>query len=801
MDAAHKFGIRVILDVALGHTDNDHPYLRSSYYVPGSSAPYDDFYEWSWATGSMEPDYSEQGRSIVHMNLSSPYVQEYVIKLMEFWMEEFGIDGYRYDSGQESIVRASDFTAMLLKRLKNIKPDCYILIEGDDRNHTDFSFYDHGDSGYDWKLNSEWGDGGIGLPGIYKGMYTLDQLDVQLNWGITTASPKQGLLMKYANVDYHDYFHNRYGWEQEKAALCLIFNTYGLPALFQGEEMGAQHAGGSFDFSDPMGLIPFYTRLIKARKYMLGNYPEVSRVSLSNSDEIYAFAAWRDTSMTLTLVNFTGQSQTATVSLSDPAFQGKTHNFWSEITDLEARSFSGEGATDVSLNAFESKVFLINTPLDQLFPPLAGIQVVSQTGESSISENGGALQLEVLRDPEFSMEEIEWVLEGDTFLVSISNGLLSTCGCGDGEVRVIARSKGNPAITDYMDIAISQQSFGQILNPRFDDDLTEWTLFGNDYCNGRALWDQGEAHITVDPSGGDNCGISMGNVNYLDLKQGKTYRLSFDARSSSENTLYAKIWQSQDGWAQFFWDNFEVTTTMQHYSTEFTMEDADSELGQLLFDFVGNGEEYWIDNVSFCEVIEEDPLPQITFQVDMQNVEVSPEGVFIIGDWDPENQWETPVQMTASASVWSITLEIDAGKTIHYKFKNGPDWESPVGDCSTGDNNNRVYTTGDADAVLPLICYNSCSACETNGINPYSVLSSLELYPNPTTGVVYLEGLPEEELHVEIYDIQGRCVYSLEIQSSSTREIDMGAFPGGIYNILLRCPGQQEVSCFRVVKQ
>lgn len=801
VDAAHKFGIRVICDVALGHTNIDHPFFRSSYYAPGSSAPWDGFYAWEGAPGLSDPLYSEQGRNLVHINLSDPYAQEYITKLMEFWMEEFGIDGYRYDSGQESIERAPDFTATLLKRLKNIKPDCWILIEGDDRNHNDFSFYDHGDAGYNWKLNSEWGDGGQGLPGVYKGMYTLDQLDNLLDWGITTASPKQGLLLTYANVDYHDYFHNRYGWEQEKAALSLVFTTYGAPALFQGEEMGAERAGGSFDFDDPMGLIPFYTRLIKARKYMLGNYPEVSRVSLSNSEDIYAYTAWRDTSMTLTLINFTDQSQTASVSLSDAAFQGKTSSFWSEITDLESRTFSGEASTEVAMEAYESKIFLINTPLDQVFPPLAGIQLVSQNGESSISTDGGSLQLEVLRDPEYSMDEIEWIIEGDTFLVSISNGLLSTCGCGDGSVKVIARSKSNPAISDFMDITISSQTYGQILNPTFDDDLTEWTLFGNGGCNGKAEWDNGEAHMTLDPREGDDCSISLGIVNYLDLRQGKTYRISFDTRSSVNNTVYTKIWKSLDGWAQYFWDQFQVTSTMQHYSTEFTWNDPDSQYGQLFFDFEGNGDEFWIDNVSFCEVIEEDPLPQITFQVDMQNEEVSSEGVFIIGNWDPDNEWATPVQMTASGSVYSITLEVEAGKTIQYKYKNGQGWESPEGDCSTGDNNDRVYTTGDADAVLPLVCFNSCTACQTTGINPSELLSSLELYPNPTTGVVHLEGLPDEKLDLEIYDLQGRCAHRQEIRSSSTLDIDLGTFPAGIYNILLRCPGQQEVSCFRVMKR
>jgi cyclomaltodextrinase / maltogenic alpha-amylase / neopullulanase len=803
VDAAHALGIRVIFDVALGHSNNDNPFLRSSYYVPGNSEPYDDFYEWSYDSGSMEPEYSEQGRSIVHINLGSTYVQEYVIKLMEFWMEEFGIDGYRYDSGQESIERAPEFMSTLLRRLKNIKPDCWIMIEGDDRDHPGFSFYDYGDSGYDWKLNSEWGDGGQGLPGVYKGMYTLDQLDGLLDRGITTASPKKGLLMNYANVDYHDYFHNRYGWEQEKAALSLVFTTYGLPMLFQGEEVGAERAGGHFDYDDPMGMMPFYSRLIKARKYMLGNYPEVSRITLSNSDNIYAYTAWRDTSMTLTVINFSDQAQTATVTLDDAAFQGKVSQFWSEITDLDTRSFSGDGSTDVALEAFESKIFLINTPFDQVFPPLGSIQLISQTGESSISEDGGSLQLEVVMDPECSIEELEWVLEGDTHLASISNGLLQTCGCGDGLVTVTVRSKSNPTLSDHMDIAISAQSYGQILNPGFENDMTEWRLFGNEECNSQAESVNGEAHITLDPHEGGDCGVSMGIVNYLNLQQGRTYRLSFDARSSSDNFLYAKIWKSEDGWAQFFWNQFEITTTMQHYSTEFTREEADTKMGQLLFDFTGNGDEYWIDNVSFCEVTgeEEEEDPQITFRVDMRNETVSGEGVYVIGDWDPNNQWATPLQMSATGSVYSMTVGIAAGKSIQYKFKNGQDWENPTGDCLADDSDNRFFTVGTDDETLPLVCYNSCEACAGTGLDLSAALAALVLYPNPTKDVLCLDGLPDQQVELRVYDMLGRLVFHEETPASPRMEVDMSSFPNGIYALSVWSPEEQESHTFRVVKE
>ena len=289
-------------------------------------------------------------------------------------------------------------------------------------------------------------------------------------------------------------------------------------------------------------------------------------------------------------------------------------------------------------------------------------------------------------------------------------------------------------------------------------------------------------------------------MNYLDLQQGKTYRLSFDARSSSENFLYAKIWKSQDGWAQFFWDQFEIKTTMQRYSTEFTRNEADTKMGQLLFDFTGNGDEYWIDNVSFCEVTEEE-VQQITFRVDMQNEEVSSEGVFMIGDWDPDNQWVSPVQMTADGSVYSITLELAPGTVFEYKFKNGSEWELPAGDCVNAGTSNRIYTVQEADTEVPAVCYNSCTACGTNVTGMAVSLAAISFYPNPTRGIITLEGLPADELKITLYDMKGRRVFQDTFNAEPVLEIDLGSYQPGIYALSVQSPVRSESVTWRVVKE
>jgi len=379
INTAHEYGLKIFFDISVNGLMSHHPFIRSSFLVRNPESPYYNFNLWAG-----EPFVSDilpalYEREAIKCNFENPYVVEYFVKNYEYWLEEFDIDGFRFDSGQMVLQRSTIFASYLLKRLKNIKPDCWILNEGDPRDET-FNFYEFGDAAYNWSLNTDWGGGYIGFPGIFKGVYSIDQLDGLINEGIQGAIADSGLIMNYANVDYHDYFHNRYGWEQERTALAIVLTTYGIPCIFQGEEVGAEWANGTFDFSDPLNTMPFYKRLIGMRKTLLGNYPVVHRVSLSSSTEIYAYTSANDTTMTLTVCNFTGSPKTATIDFSDAAFLGKEVKFWTEITNQEEKTIDTGNTTTVNLEPWKSKIFALNIPLEQVYPQLESIELVSKNG-------------------------------------------------------------------------------------------------------------------------------------------------------------------------------------------------------------------------------------------------------------------------------------------------------------------------------------------------------------------------------------------------------------------------------------
>jgi hypothetical protein len=112
-----------------------------------------------------------------------------------------------------------------------------------------------------------------------------------------------------------------------------------------------------------------------------------------------------------------------------------------------------------------------------------------------------------------------------------------------------------------------------------------------------------------------------------------------------------------------------------------------------------------------------------TFRVDMSTTPVNAPGVFIAGTfqgWVPNQDLMTDAD---GDNVWEITFPaLPTNTPIEYKFLNGIDgWESSpeLANCGVDDlfsAFNRADTTGVINEVLPIVCFNSCSACVTTDV-------------------------------------------------------------------------------------
>jgi len=117
LDAAHARSIRVIMDLVLNHTSDQHPWFQAAH--SDRNSPYRDYYVWSdtdqkykdariifldtepsnwtWDEKTRQYYWHRFYASQPDLNFDNPSVQEEMLKIAAFWLD-LGIDGFRADA-------------------------------------------------------------------------------------------------------------------------------------------------------------------------------------------------------------------------------------------------------------------------------------------------------------------------------------------------------------------------------------------------------------------------------------------------------------------------------------------------------------------------------------------------------------------------------------------------------------------------------------------------------------------------------------------------------------------------------
>ncbi|MCW2860623.1 MAG: trehalose synthase [Actinoallomurus sp.] len=158
VDEAHKRGLRVIADLVMNHTSDQHPWFKASQEDP--DGPFGDFYVWSdsdegypeariifvdtetsnWTWDPVRGQYYWH-RFFSHqpdLNFDNPAVQEAMMEVLRFWLD-LGIDGFRLDAvpylferegtNCENLKETHDYLKTVRKEIDRLYPDRVMLAE------------------------------------------------------------------------------------------------------------------------------------------------------------------------------------------------------------------------------------------------------------------------------------------------------------------------------------------------------------------------------------------------------------------------------------------------------------------------------------------------------------------------------------------------------------------------------------------------------------------------------------------------------------------------------------------------
>lgn len=133
-EAAHKKGIKVVLDAVFNHTGNDSKYFNQygNYDTVGAyqseESPYYKFYKRKWHQGKMDFSYWWGVKNLPECDGNSPDWREYILAeggIIDKWFS-LDIDGLRLDVADEL---TDDFIEEIAAAVKRNKPDGFILGE------------------------------------------------------------------------------------------------------------------------------------------------------------------------------------------------------------------------------------------------------------------------------------------------------------------------------------------------------------------------------------------------------------------------------------------------------------------------------------------------------------------------------------------------------------------------------------------------------------------------------------------------------------------------------------------------
>ncbi|MGH8888883.1 MAG: maltose alpha-D-glucosyltransferase [Acidothermaceae bacterium] len=293
VDQAHKRGMRVVADLVMNHTSDQHPWFQASREDP--SGPYGDFYVWSdsdvgyhdariifvdteksnWSFDPTRGQYYWH-RFFAHqpdLNFENPAVQEAMLAVLRFWLD-LGIDGFRLDAvpylfeqegtNCENLPRTHEYLKRIRKEIDDLYPDRVLLAEANQWPADVVEYFGEGDEchmAFHFPL----------MPRIFMSVrreqrYPISEILAQTpaipdvcQWGIFLRNHDE-LTLEMVTDDERDYMWSEYASDPRMKAnigirrrlapllensrdqmelfLALLLSLPGSPVLYYGDEIG-----------------------------------------------------------------------------------------------------------------------------------------------------------------------------------------------------------------------------------------------------------------------------------------------------------------------------------------------------------------------------------------------------------------------------------------------------------------------------------------------------------------------------------------------------------------------------------
>ena len=243
VSAAHALGMKVLLDWVANHTARDARWI--------SERPADWYERDAEGVAKVPWDWTDTAK----LNYANHDVWRGQIDAMRYWVEEFGVDGFRCDM---AMLVPIEFWQEASEELHRVKEDIFMLAEAEEDNLFDRAF----NMSYQWEIHHIMVD-------IAKGARRVWDLRNAIH-NQRARYPKEAMRMSFtSNHDENSWSgseQSRFGAALEVMTAMTFLMPATMPLIYTGQEVGYDH---SFEF--------FERDAIPAERYVEGRTTELYR--------------------------------------------------------------------------------------------------------------------------------------------------------------------------------------------------------------------------------------------------------------------------------------------------------------------------------------------------------------------------------------------------------------------------------------------------------------------------------------------------------------------------------------------
>jgi alpha-amylase len=281
IEEAHRRGIRVLLDLVINHTSNEHPFFK--YALLYTDSPYRDWYRWSdtpgppnewgdnnWhrAPGRNEYYYGFFSHTMPDLNWETAAVRDEMKRVATYWLEEMGVDGFRLDAVRHlmeddngrttNVPRTHDMMREYAAHIRAVRPDAFTIGEVFDSTDALLAYYpDQLDAYFAFEVSEailEAVRTGSST-GLIEAVLRLQNSVPNDRWSPFLRNHDQTRTMTWLGGDV----------QRAKLAASLLLTLPGIPFIYYGEEIGM--AG---DKPDPRLRTPMHWSMDPAAGFTVG---------------------------------------------------------------------------------------------------------------------------------------------------------------------------------------------------------------------------------------------------------------------------------------------------------------------------------------------------------------------------------------------------------------------------------------------------------------------------------------------------------------------------------------------------